>query len=285
MNADMKTVISASRRTDLVAHFPDWLAEALRSRRARFAGPRGGVREVDLSPAAVHTIVLWSKDFTNLIEGRYGLKGLLGDYDQAYFHFTVSGLGETVLEPGVPSPDAASAQLESLVAIAGRPDRVSLRFDPVVHWREAGAVRTNAAIFETVARRAAAAGLCDLKTSFAQRYEKAVRRFARAGLEFHDPATDEKREILGRMASIAGALGLRLHVCSQRFLSDVPGVQASSCIDGRLLAELHPARAAASVRKDRSQRPDCLCTESVDIGSYTQACPHSCVYCYANPRA
>ncbi|MDH4198294.1 MAG: DUF1848 domain-containing protein, partial [Candidatus Aminicenantes bacterium] len=29
---------------------------------------------------------------------------------------------------------------------------------------------------------------------------------------------------------------------------------------------------------------DCLCTESVDIGSYAQSCPHSCVYCYANPR-
>lgn len=281
----MKTVISASRRTDLVAHFPEWLAEALGRGRARFVGPRGGTRDVGLSPAAVHTIVLWSKNFANLIQDRFGLRRLLTAYDQVYCHFTVTGLGGTALEPGVPDPEKALAQLEALTAIAGRPDRVSLRFDPVVHWREAGVVRTNAPFFEPAARRAAALGLRDLRTSFAQRYEKAVRRFLRAGLEFYDPPPEAKREILARMAALAGSLGLRLHVCSQRALSDVAGVRASSCVDGRLLAELHPAGAAASVRKDRSQRPDCLCTESVDIGSYAQACPHSCVYCYANPRA
>ncbi|MCK4557835.1 MAG: DUF1848 family protein [Candidatus Aminicenantes bacterium] len=32
------------------------------------------------------------------------------------------------------------------------------------------------------------------------------------------------------------------------------------------------------------QRAECRCTESIDIGSYTQSCPHSCLYCYANPR-
>ena len=281
----MKTVISASRRTDLVAHFPEWLAAALRGEKARFIGPRGRAMEVDLSPAAVHSLVLWSKDFTNLIEDRHGLRRLLAAYDQTYCHFTVTGLGGTALEPGVPAPDAALAQIEPLAAIAGRPDRVSLRFDPVAHWREAGVVRSNQAFFETAVRRAAALGLRDIRTSFAQRYEKAVRRFLRAGLEFHDPPTDEKLRILGWMASLAASLGLRLSVCSQGFLSEVPGVRASSCVDGRLLRALHPAGEEASVRKDRSQRPDCLCTESVDIGSYAQACPHSCVYCYANPRS
>jgi hypothetical protein len=279
----MKTVISASRRTDLVAHFPEWLAGALRDRRARFIGPRGRAREADLSPAAVHTIVLWSKDFTNLIEDRHDLRRLLASYGQIYCHFTITGLGGTALEPGVPAPEAALSQLEPLAAIAGRPERVSLRFDPVVHWREGGVVRGNLCYFETAARRAAALGLRDVRTSFAQRYEKAVRRFLRAGLEFHDPSTEEKRAILARMASFAGSLGLRLHVCSQAFLADVPGVRASSCVDGRLLAELHPAGEAAPSGKDGSQRTDCMCTESLDIGSYAQACPHSCVYCYANP--
>jgi DNA repair photolyase len=65
----------------------------------------------------------------------------------------------------------------------------------------------------------------------------------------------------------------------------VPGIRPSACINGRLLQELHPNGAPVSVRKDRTQRRECRCTESVDIGSYTQTCPHSCVYCYANPAS
>jgi hypothetical protein len=64
----------------------------------------------------------------------------------------------------------------------------------------------------------------------------------------------------------------------------VPGLRPSACVDGTLLASLHPDHEPVSQLKDRSQRLACLCTESKDIGSYAQACPHGCVYCYANPE-
>ncbi|MGB2907918.1 MAG: DUF1848 family protein, partial [Candidatus Aminicenantaceae bacterium] len=70
---------------------------------------------------------------------------------------------------------------------------------------------------------------------------------------------------------------------SQDFATVVPGIKPSACIDGHLLQELHPEEAPVSVRKDKTQRTDCRCTESVDIGSYAQSCPQSCLYCYANP--
>ena len=281
----MKTVISASRRSDLVAFFPDWLAAALRERHARVLGPRGRVVDVDLNPRSVHTLVLWSKDFGNLLRNRARLKDLLAAHDQLYFHFTVTGLGGTPLEPGAPSPDEGLAQLAPLVAVAGRPERVSLRFDPVVFWREGGAVRSNLAFFKRAAEAAAGCGVRDIRMSFAQWYPKARKRAASRGFDLVDPPHEEKRDRVAALAAEAGERGLSLWACTQPFLAGVEGVRPSACIDGPLLGRLHPAGEPASRRKDLGQRPGCRCTESRDIGSYTQACPHGCVYCYANPAA
>ena len=278
------TVISASRRTDLVAFFPAWLAGALRAGRARVLAPSGRLFVADLRPEAVHTIVLWSKDFTNLLQNADGLREALEAYGQTYAHFTVTGLGGSALEPGAPPVGKALSQIPELVSFLRHPGRLSVRFDPVVFWREGTIRRTNLEAFERVARAAAAAGATDLRTSFAQWYGKAVRRMRDRGLEVFDPGESEKIDLASRLAETTWRLGLRLWSCSQNFLVRATGIRASACIDGRLLADLHPRRAAAPTAKDRTQRTECGCTISVDIGSYAQACPHACLYCYANPR-
>jgi hypothetical protein len=277
----MRTVISASRRTDLIAFFPGWLAAVLDRGRAEVRGPRGRTRIVDLRPEAVHTIVLWSKNFSPLLEDRHGLGAILRRYGQLYFLFTVTGLGGTPVEPGAPSPAEALAQLPRLVGIAGDPRRVSLRFDPIFSWREGGAARSNLPFFGTAAAAAASVGIEDIRFSFAQRYARAARRAREHGLDLVNPPEGEKRETASRLAEIASGFGPRLHACSQSFLDGVPGVRRSSCIDGGLLAALHASGEPAAAAKDRGQRTDCGCTASIDIGSYEQACPHGCVYCYA----
>jgi len=280
----MKKVISASRRTDLVAFFPDWLAEAIRAEKAEFQGPSGRPHCVDLNPGSVHTFVLWSKSFENLIANANGLRDGLRKYDQLYFHFTITGLGGTPVEREVPSPDAALRQLEPLLALAGRPERISLRFDPVIYWQDKDEVKTNLRFFERLAGRAAELGIRNIRFSFAQWYGKSKRRAEKMGFPYVDPTLEKKRDDAFYLSTIARARGLNLYCCSQDFLADVPGIQPSACIDGRLIQECHPEGAPVSVMKDKTQRRECRCTESVDIGSYTQTCPHSCVYCYANPK-
>ncbi|HEX2695956.1 MAG TPA: DUF1848 family protein [Acidobacteriota bacterium] len=280
----MSIVVSASRRTDLAASFPDILAGALREEKARVHGPAGRAYDVDLRPENVHTLVLWSKDFANYLADRSGLRGLTAKYEQVYFHITITGLGGTFLEKGVPLPDEALAQIPGLAAAAGSPARVSVRFDPVVFWRDGGKLLTNLPFFDRLAPRVAAAGIEDVRVSFAQWYGKAKRRAEKGGFEFVDPDESEKRARALEMAATAAKRGLSLHACAQAFLAAVPGFKPSSCIDGRRLRELHPRHEALSIRKDRTQRPECLCTESKDIGSYTLSCPHGCIYCYANPK-
>jgi DNA repair photolyase len=211
------------------------------------------------------------------------LKDLLAAYGQLYLHFTVTGLGRTPVEPGVPDYRAALAQLPALIALAGDPLRVSVRFDPILFWKEDCRIRSNVDLFSEVAEASAAAGVRDIRVSFAQWYGKAARRAVARGFAFSVPSEEEQRTHTLELAAISAARGLVLHACCQPLLSGIPGIRPSDCIDGALLESLHPRLEPISRRKDPSQRESCLCTESKDIGSYTQRCPHACVYCYANP--
>lgn len=280
----MDKVISASRRTDLVAFFPAWLAAVLSEEKARVYGPSGHIYNVDLKPNSVHTIVLWSKNFQNLIEDRFDLAGILKKYNQIYCHFTITGLGGTHIEQAVPLPSESLLQLERIIGIVGNPDRVSIRFDPILFWKEKERIETNLKYFEVLAPRLNSMGIRHIRFSFAQWYGKSKRRAEKHGLSYVDLFLEEKRKKALYLAELASKWDIELFACSQGFLTSVPGVKPSACIDGSLLQKLHPYQEVASMRKDKTQRKDCLCTESVDIGSYTQSCPHCCLYCYANPK-
>jgi len=280
----MKRVISASRRTDLVAFFPEWLSSVLEAESARIYGPSGHTYTVDLVPQRVHTVVLWSKNFSKLIHNIDSLKDLLRKYDQLYFHFTITGLGGSSVELTVPPADVALSQLEPLIDVAGTPKRISVRFDPIVYWKENNKIRTNFYFFEELAPRLSQMEIRDIRFSFAQWYRKAKRRAENQDFSYIDPSVEEKKEATKILAQIADVWKLSLFSCCQDFLAEIPGVSPSACIDGPLLQSLHPQNEPVSYRKDKSQRAQCRCTESVDIGSYTQSCPHSCLYCYANPK-
>lgn len=280
----MKKVISASRRTDLVAFFPDWFASVLKKGEAEVHGPSGYSYTVDLSPDVVHTIVLWSKNFANVIENHCGLKDMLLKYSQLYCHFTITGLGGTFVERGAPDYRTSLSQLEDLVDIVGMPERIAVRFDPVVYWKEGQDERSNLPIFEEIAPVLQRKGIQRIRISFAQWYKKAVRRAAKHGFQYVDPPNEQKLRDARAVVHVAQDSGLQLFSCSQDFLTEIPEIRPSSCIDGLLLQSLHPEREALSTKKDKTQRAECRCTESTDIGSYTQFCPHCCLYCYANPK-
>ncbi len=273
-------VISASRRTDLPGRYPHWLAEALGAGEALVERPYGGgVRRVSLDPAGVHSLVLFSKDYSPLLRDEFGLRSALERHRQVCCHFTITGLGGTRLEPGVPPMSQALEQLAPLAAWLGDSRRLTVRFDPIVYWVEAGEVLSNLDAAETVLEASASVGVRQVRVSFAAIYRKMARR----GVEWHDPPWKEKVALARGLVARAEALGLSLSACSQPQLA-AAGVLQTGCIDGALLSHLHPDGLAAPRGKDRGQRADCLCTPSVDIGSYGMTCPNGCLYCYANPR-
>ncbi|MDM7925085.1 MAG: DUF1848 family protein [bacterium] len=243
--------------------FPDRLVRALESR---------------CPPERVHSVVLWSKRPVPILENR-DLARCLGRYEQVFLHLTVTGMGGSFLEPGIPRPDQVIRMIPELAGRLGTGRRMTVRFDPIIHLRLPGGGRyCNLHHFRRVAEAAAKAGVERAAVSWMQCYAKVVSRLERLGIRAEEPSDSEQEEETGRLFEITRELGLKLSGCC------VPWLPVSSCIDGRLLSDLHPTRKPASIKRAAGQRPACGCTESWDIGWY-DPCPGGCLYCYANPAA
>jgi len=267
-------VISASRRTDIPAHYYEWLREALLRGVAEVTSPfNRRVMTVSLRRDHIHTIVLWSKDFRNVV----------ADLDfwrqwPLYFNFTLNDCKQ--LEPNVPAVEVRVEQMRILASAFG-PNRINWRFDPVVYWDEGR--RNNLAGFVALSDRIAQMGVRRCTFSFMTIYKKTIKRGRRLGIDFRDPALGQKREVSEWLARECAQRNMVLLNCCNKGLEGIENLERGRCIDGQLLANL--LGEPCSLERDRSQRPQCGCTVSVDIGSYWMACPHACCYCYANPAA
>lgn len=254
-------VISASRRIEMVGFFPHQLMEILGKR---------------CPPEKVHTIVLWSKDPRNLLAHRE-LRRVLRKYDQVFLHFTVSGMGGTYLERGIPSAAESLSLLPKLVAFVGDPRRLRVRFDPIVHLKlPDGRTYTNLDHFVEVARETRRANVRDVTISWMEAYPKVVRRLGKYDVEPLPVSHEAWQREADWIFQQAEDVGIGILGCC------VPDLPVSRCIDGELLTVLHPKLCHASLKKAEGQRPRCGCTESWDVGWYNP-CPGSCLYCYANP--
>jgi hypothetical protein len=234
------------------------------------------VLEKRYPPEKVHTIVIWTKFPEAIFTPPY--RDVLARYDQIYCHITITGLGGTPLEPNVPRADEALASLKELIQFVGSPERVRVRPDPLVFLEYGGRVITNVPVVENIIREAAELGVRTFSTSFMEHYPKVVSRLQKHGFHCREFSTERRRNIITALSRIAAQAGGILYTCA------VPGFPVSKCIDGELLARLHPKGEPCRVDKAPGQRKLCGCTHSVDIGWYDMTCCSGCLYCYAQPE-
>ncbi len=267
----LPAAVSASRRTELVGLKPGWLVNALERFSVRYKRD-------------IHSVVLWTKDATNIYEHRE-LRQELSKHN-LLVEYTITGLGGTRIEPTVPESEVLLKRLPALLDFLGYPKRLRWRFDPIVTLRQENGDQWSSAIyFEELAKTMAYFGVDNCYFSFLQIYQDKFNRrsIKEAGIDILIPNHSQQLEVLRDMRRIAEPLGIKLYSCTQPQLEGVEGITPAACIDTDLLTELHPQKLSVNPNQDKTMarlRPGCYCTQSIDIGTYLP-CGHGCVYCYA----
>ena len=81
------------------------------------------------------------------------------------------------------------------------------------------------------------------------------------------------------IVKIANSYGITVQSCAEKIELEQLGIKHGKCIDNILIEDLLGIKLIVS--KDKNQRSECGCVQSIDIGEYN-TCSHNCVYCYAN---
>ena len=267
-------IISASRRSDIPACYSEWFYQRVREGFLFVRNPkfRHSVTRVGLAPSIVDCIVFWTKNPIPMMPKL----DMLRDY-MYYFQFTVTGYGADI-EPHI--PNKKKTILPAFRELSGRlgKERVIWRYDPIF-FNDRYTPEYHLRAFSQIA--GTLEGCTDTCViSFLDLYPK-------YGQTMKDVPVDKKddsflREFAGKLARIGREHGMKLATCAEKIDLSSVGIGHNACIDKNRIEQLLGTE-LLPVGKDYSQREECLCCNSVDIGSYN-TCKNGCLYCYANLR-
>lgn len=264
-------ILSVSRRTDIPNYYSDWFIARIKEGFLYVRNPMNAhqISKIDLSPEVIDCIVFWTKNPANMIEKLEDLQKYM-----YYFQFTLTGYGKDV-EPNLPNKrEELIPTFKRLSEKIGK-ERVIWRYDPILISKRY-TINYHLKAFEEIA-----SSLADytekVVISFVDLYSKTLRNTRK--LDIRQITNEEMIEVAGEMAQIASKYNLIIETCAEQINLQEAGIQHGSCIDKKLIERLLGCKLTAE--KDKSQREECGCFESVEVGAYN-TCLNGCKYCYAN---
>lgn len=264
-------ILSVSRRTDIPNYYSEWFINRLKAGFVYVRNPMNAhqISRIDITPEVVDCIVFWTKNPKPMIDRLDELAG----YDY-YFQFTLTGYGKDI-ECNVPHKrEIMIPVFRELSKKAGR-HKVIWRYDPIIFTKKY-TVEYHLKAFEQIA--AALNGYTEkCVISFVDRYTK-----NRKNMELMDSYEISHEELLQfakQLSAIAKKNGMLTGSCAESIDLQQCGIEHNCCIDKALIESITGCRIQAD--KDKNQRQECGCAESVDIGTYN-TCQNGCKYCYAN---
>ncbi|RDY32023.1 DUF1848 domain-containing protein [Lachnotalea glycerini] len=263
-------IISASRRTDIPCYFSDWFINRIEEGFVYTRNPMNyrSVSNITLKPEVVDFIVFWTKNPNNMLNKLKYLENY-----QYYFQFTLNGYG-TILEKNIPPRDELISIFIKLSQLIGK-EKVIWRYDPII-LNKTFDINFHTKNFEFIAK--------SLKNhtgkvviSFFDMYKKISKKMRL--LEIGATKEIDILELARILSDIAHRNNLIIETCAEKYDLSKYGINHGQCIDDKLIGGILGSK--INVKKDKNQRLECGCVQSVDIGAYN-TCPNCCQYCYAN---
>jgi len=265
-------IISASRRTDVPAFYSKWFMNRLKEKYIYVRNPFNSkqISKIILNAEYVDCIVFWTKNAESLLPYLKEIENLGYSF---YFQYTLTSYDSSI-EKKLPKKALIIDTFKKLADMIGK-ERVIWRYDPIfltdkfdisyhLKWYEylAGKLHdhTEKCIF-----------------SFIDMYKKCEKNLK--NIQIESLSINSKEFLVKNMAEIAKTYSLKLESCAQEESFEKFNVCHGKCIDDKLISKIN--KKILVVNKDKNQREQCGCVESVDIGSYN-TCGHFCRYCYAN---
>lgn len=288
-----KIVINAGRRTDMPAFYPDELITGLKNGVFHPQGLMQAMWEFRFEPSDIHSVGLWSQDFSKWIEKSEEVRQLPYKF---WYRFSILP-DDPICKPKAPPVVDQLKQLEALVKLSGK-ECVFLFIDPLIKYRKVGEdwrYNFSSESIEEILKHASSSGIECVTTSILDFYPKIQRRAKKQGVEFYFFSPDnlqDQTEMTGMIKivkTVADRLQLKVKTCCEKLLHSSGLTLQGACVDGKLLNRSFGP--GASLRMDNAQRGKygCACTVSVDIGRYLEKgewshhCDHQCPQCYARP--
>lgn len=259
-------ILSASRRTDIPAFYGEWFMNRIKAGFVCVRNPfnKNMVSKIAINKDVLDCIVFWTKDAAPFI--KY-LDELDANGFKYYFQFTITPYDKDI-EPSLRNKQDIIQTFIELSNKIGK-ERVIWRYDPIF-LTESISIDWHISKFTKMCKKLAGY-TNEVIISFLDNYSKIKNR----GL--HTPDFNEMQALGKKFLAIACKFNLKLKTCAESI--DICGIEKGSCIDKNLIEKICGYELDA--KKDKTQRKECLCAESIDIGEYN-TCTHFCKYCYAN---
>ncbi len=264
-------ILSVSRRTDIPNYYSEWFFNRIKEGFAYVRNPMSPhqVSKIDLSPEVVDCIVFWTKNPEPMIPRLDELAAY-----PYYFQFTLTGYGKDV-ERNVPHKREKMIPIfQSLSKKIGM-QKVIWRYDPIM-FTEKYTPEYHLKAFEQIAT--ALNGYTQkCVISFVDIYAKNQKNMELLGA--YELGEAALMEFAKRISAIARENGMTIGSCAEHIDLAECGIEHNCCIDKKLIESIIGCELKAG--KDKNQRKECGCMESVEIGTY-HTCKNGCKYCYAN---